>query len=312
MEIIDYLKAVNGNSANYYSLWDVKNPRAVVQIVTGMSDYIDRYDHFAHFLNSKKILVIGHDHFGQGKAVKNKTELGNLVPATDKTDEQPEIVKRTKAVSLACKKFYPNLPLIILGHSLGSLVTTELLQTDASIYDGAILLGIINVPVATKLFMPLIKSLTPLKNEQALKRINQEAYQVYNQDFDQTNNFGWVTTDPIERKILQRDPLVGYDYTIKSWQLIVQLAVNTATNAWLATLPHEFPLLIMSGSLDPAGGYGLRLSKLNEAIASSKLVNAEAKLCYKMQHELLFDRNHDKVFAQILNFINRSITDVRS
>ena len=216
MEIIDYLKAVNGTSANYYTLWPVKKPRAIVQIITGMSDYIDRYDHFAHFLNQQNILVIGHDHFGQGKAVLKRNDLGNLIPQTQISTPTPEIVTRSKNVSLACRQFYPEIPLIILGHSLGSLVVTELLKEDHELYQAAILIGIINLLSVAKLFAPAIKSFQSLESTRLTRELNQKAYNVFNQDFQSGEKFGWVTNNPMVRKQLELDPLVGYDYTLAS------------------------------------------------------------------------------------------------
>ena len=39
---------------------------AVVQLVHGMVEYIERYDEFARFLASKGYIVVGHDHIGHG------------------------------------------------------------------------------------------------------------------------------------------------------------------------------------------------------------------------------------------------------
>ena len=43
--------------------------RAVLQIVHGMVEHIERYDDFANFLASKGIYVTGHSHLGHGKSM---------------------------------------------------------------------------------------------------------------------------------------------------------------------------------------------------------------------------------------------------
>ena len=43
-------------------------PKAVIQLVHGMVEYIERYDTFARFLNEQGFLVVGHDHLGHGQA----------------------------------------------------------------------------------------------------------------------------------------------------------------------------------------------------------------------------------------------------
>ena len=58
-------------------LWLPDGPAvAVVQILHGMSEYIERYREFAHFLNEHSVAVIGHDHLGHGHSVNSEKDLG--------------------------------------------------------------------------------------------------------------------------------------------------------------------------------------------------------------------------------------------
>ena len=41
---------------------------AILQIAHGMQEFIDRYDHFAQYLNEHGVMVVGHDHVGHGRA----------------------------------------------------------------------------------------------------------------------------------------------------------------------------------------------------------------------------------------------------
>ena len=49
---------------------------AVLQIVHGMVEYIDRYDDFARFLSDRGIAVVGHDHPGHGITARDSACLG--------------------------------------------------------------------------------------------------------------------------------------------------------------------------------------------------------------------------------------------
>ena len=46
-----------------------ERPVCILQIIHGMSEYIDRYDEFARFMAERGILVVGDDHLGHGKSV---------------------------------------------------------------------------------------------------------------------------------------------------------------------------------------------------------------------------------------------------
>ena len=50
-------------------------PVAILQIIHGMQEYIDRYDEFARFMAEKGILVMGNDHLGHGGSVTEKKAI---------------------------------------------------------------------------------------------------------------------------------------------------------------------------------------------------------------------------------------------
>ena len=50
--------------------------KAVVQIVHGIAEYVERYDDLANFLNTRGILVVAEDHMGHGKSICEQTPKG--------------------------------------------------------------------------------------------------------------------------------------------------------------------------------------------------------------------------------------------
>ena len=96
-------------------------PRAVVQIVHGIAEYVARYDSFARFLNQQGYLVVGEDHMGHG---------GSLIPGDPPgyfhggwnaaVDDTFSLLQKTR-------QEHPQLPYVILGHSMGSFLTRTLL-----------------------------------------------------------------------------------------------------------------------------------------------------------------------------------------
>ena len=46
-----------------------EKPKAVLQIVHGIAEYVFRYDEFARFLAENGIAVVGEDHLGHGSSV---------------------------------------------------------------------------------------------------------------------------------------------------------------------------------------------------------------------------------------------------
>ena len=66
-----YFKSTNKETKVHGICWVPENGkvRAVLQIVHGMVEYVDRYDDFARFLCAQGIAVVGDDHLGDRKSV---------------------------------------------------------------------------------------------------------------------------------------------------------------------------------------------------------------------------------------------------
>lgn len=72
-----YYPSSNGKNQIHAVIWKPESPvKAIVQISHGMVEYINRYEEFALFLNSKGILVVGNDHMGHGNSVNSEKEWG--------------------------------------------------------------------------------------------------------------------------------------------------------------------------------------------------------------------------------------------
>ena len=68
--------SVNGKNEIYSLRWEAEKPVAVLQIIHGMQEFVDRYDDFANYLSSKGYVVVGEDHLGHGFSVNDESEYG--------------------------------------------------------------------------------------------------------------------------------------------------------------------------------------------------------------------------------------------
>ena len=113
-------------------------PHAMVQISHGMCEYFLRYEGFAHYLAQHGFLVFGHDHQGHGYTATDAEALG----FTRKGGGADCLVEDAYTLSCVMKREYPNLPLILFGHSMGSMVISEMATREEGwIYDRYILCG---------------------------------------------------------------------------------------------------------------------------------------------------------------------------
>ena len=107
----------------HVSGWAVDNPKAVIQVIHGMAEYGSRYARLAKALGEAGYTTYAHDHRGHGQSIAGGDSPGH---AADE-DGWNRIVEDAHGVNREIAKRHPDLPIIVLGHSMGSFVLQQLL-----------------------------------------------------------------------------------------------------------------------------------------------------------------------------------------
>lgn len=132
-----YIPSTDSAQQVHYVVWQgAEKPRAVLQLVHGMEEYIDRYDLFAEHLVSLGWAVIGHDHLGHGQSGIH--ERGHF---SDDPQGASILIEDIHKITKVAKKLWPNLPLCIMGHSMGSFLTRRYLCEYSQEVRAAIIMG---------------------------------------------------------------------------------------------------------------------------------------------------------------------------
>ena len=114
-----YFPSSNGNDKIRVRKWTLKEkPKAVLQIVHGIVEHIERYDDFANYVRDKGIVVVGDDHLGHGKSVANEEGYGFFA----EENGWNFMVKDLHTLYKMTSSEYPDVPYFILGHSMGSFL----------------------------------------------------------------------------------------------------------------------------------------------------------------------------------------------
>jgi alpha-beta hydrolase superfamily lysophospholipase len=93
-----------------------KAPRALVLLVHGLGEHAGRYAGLAERLNDWGFAVRGYDQYGHGESSGVR---GSLPSSTRLLDDLADLVDNARA------RMAPEVPLILLGHSLGGLVAAH-------------------------------------------------------------------------------------------------------------------------------------------------------------------------------------------
>ena len=121
---------------HFYKTDSREKPKAILQIVHGMTEYFGRYEGFAEYLSENGILVVGHDHIGHGKSAV-PDDYGYFGPK----DGWKIWIEDVHSLREMIQKEYPGVPYVILGHSMGSLILRSYLIKYSKGLSGAILTG---------------------------------------------------------------------------------------------------------------------------------------------------------------------------
>ncbi len=103
--------------------WPAEKPKAVVLVVHGGSEHAGRYEPLAAALNQQGYAVYAEDHRGHGRTGEINGKLGDMGPA----NAFERVCEDVLALGERTVTENPDTPLVILGHSLGSLITQRLL-----------------------------------------------------------------------------------------------------------------------------------------------------------------------------------------
>jgi len=126
------LKAQDGTSIFWKSWHPDTPPKAVVHIIHGYAEHIDRYTNVINELVPAGYAVFGNDHRGHGKSEGRRGHVKNFQEFID-----DEIQFRREVINVHC----PGIPYFVLGHSMGSLIALNYIEQNAGEIKGLILSG---------------------------------------------------------------------------------------------------------------------------------------------------------------------------
>ena len=117
--------------------WLPETPaRAVVQLTHGMGEHALRYDDLAGYLTERGYAVYAQDHRGHGRTATSDDELGRIG-----AEGWTELVADIDRLRLRAREEHPDVPLVLLGHSMGSFAAQQYVLDHSGDIDALVLTG---------------------------------------------------------------------------------------------------------------------------------------------------------------------------
>ena len=275
-------------------------PKAVIQLVHGMAEHIDRYDAPARYLAQRGYLVVGHTHLGHGPRAEIKGYFAREQGWQHLIDDVHALRQRTQ-------REHPGLPYFILGHSMGSFIVRCYLREHAEGLAGCVLSGSGYVPKATALAGIVTSNLVCLfggeKKPSAL--IDKLGFSSSNKPFAPSRTpYDWLSRVDAEVDKYIADPDCGFLFTGSGYRDFFRGMERLADLSEMRKIPKDLPLLLLSGDRDPVGGMGEGVKRVAEEFRQAGLTDVTVKLYPEGRHEMFNEINRDEVCADLAAWLD--------
>lgn len=272
------------------------NPIGIIQIAHGMCEHKERYLDFINYLNQKGYIVIIHDHRGHGKSVLNKNDLGYFYD-----DSADAIVEDVYLLTKYIKNRFINLPLYLLGHSMGSLIVRNYIQKYDHEIDGLIVCGSPSYNKFTKIGKVVCKFFMIIKDDHYCSQLMQKmSFGSFNKEFEKPNQ--WICSDSKVVDKYNQDPLCTFTFTINGFYNLLTLMQRTYQPI-VNSVNSKLPILFISGREDPCLLNEKAFKQAVKHLENSGYQNIDAILFDEMRHEILNELNKQKVYNKIIEFL---------
>jgi alpha-beta hydrolase superfamily lysophospholipase len=262
--------------------------RAVIQVAHGMSEHFGRYRRLSDRLTAEGYAVFGADHRGHGRSAE-PYGFGEFGPAGFST-----LVSDMAKLSMIARGEFPGLPFAMIGHSMGSFASQLYLLEHFRNLDALVLSG---TAALDKLLERLLASGGPISLE------------LLNAGFAPARtSFDWLSRDEAEVDAYIADPLCGFSVSDASMATMFGLGSQARLDPRLANVPHELPILIISGEVDPVVGLDQAFTKaLIASWNEAGLTGITHRVYAGGRHEMFNETVRETVSADLIIWLERAL-----
>ncbi|WP_129844253.1 alpha/beta hydrolase [Streptomyces sp. RFCAC02] len=290
--------------ATYTWLPSAAPPRAWVQIVHGAAEHARRYDRFARGLAARGYAVVASDHRGHGATAPRTGGRGVVGDSGWRA-----VVTDLAAVAARARADLPGVPLVMLGHSMGSQLARDFAQTYGDTLAGLILSG-------------TFRSLPGCETEGAIQRLREEIevggrsaassfvgdlFASFNAPYAHRTGFEWLSRDEAEVDRYVADEDCGFPFSAGlalDWVLGVRTINDPARQA---RVPPGLPVHMAVGDQDPCHSGMTLVYELLEDFRYAGTRDLTWRAYPGARHEILNETNSAEVEEDLIAWLDAHV-----
>lgn len=309
MQTDTFILPASGGVELFVYRWLPPGPcKAVVQIAHGLAEHAGRYARLAESLTAAGYGVYANDHRGHGRTCKNTTEdpLGFFA----ERDGWRLCVQDLWVVNRRIAAEHPGIPIVLLGHSMGSALAEQFMGEHGDALAGVVLSGPNGNPTALAAIGRFVLRLERLRlgPHGKSKLANSLTFGAFNKGFAPARTaFDWLSRDPAEVDQYVADPLCGFPATIQLWIDLLHGWAASSRSSHRSRIPKSLPIYTIAGDRDPVGANTKQLVPMLAAYRAAGLQNIQHKFYPEARHELFNETNREEVTRDLIAWLAKNL-----
>lgn len=300
-----FLSSDGVHKINYFCVYP-EAVKAIVQIEHGIAEHIERYNEIAYKLAEAGYAVFADDHLGHGKSVDKEDEICWF---TYKNGWEKVCSDVGKLMSIAKEKF-PDIPFILMGHSMGSFIVRTFAVKHSKDLDALIISGTGYQPgfmiAGGKLISGIEKLFIGSKGKS--KVIDAVEFNGYRKAFaPNRTNYDWLTRDEKVVDAYIADPLCGCDVSVGLFRDMLSGLDIIRKPKNVAGIRKDLPIYMFSGTKDPVGQMSAGVKKVYEMYKATGIIDVTLRLYEDGRHEMLNGPDKEKVTEELVAWLDKTI-----
>lgn len=276
-----------------------ENPKAILQLCHGMTEHKERYIPFMTFMADNGYNCYIHDMRGHGASVLSPEDLGYFYENGSKA-----CIDDLLTINEYIRANHPELPIYMFGHSMGSLEVRTYAKYHDDTISGLIISGSpswVSAIPAGKILIKLLKAIKGERYRSAL--MDGMVSGAYNKPYahESSSSHNWISKNPDNVIAYDTNPLCGFTFTLNGFSTLMNLMTETYSKTGWKMSNSRLPIYFISGGSDPCRGKEKDFEKSVQNMKNVGYTDVSVKLFPGLRHELLNEKNPERIHADILN-----------
>jgi alpha-beta hydrolase superfamily lysophospholipase len=279
-----------------------QSPKAVVQVAHGMGEHAKRYLTLASYLSEQGYALYANDHRGHG--ITGEQSLGYMGP-----DGWNRLLADAYELNRHTALAHPDIPIILLGHSMGSMMAQQYITRYGASIDALVLSGSPGFKAPSK--NPIPRWILRFENNRvgpdgSSNTMQKLLFGSANKPFDTptATGFEWLSRDPEEVTKYIEDPLCGFVISTGSLVDLYAGAAQASNPININRIPKSLPIYMFSGADDPVHGEKQDIQRMWEKYQAAGLSQMTLKWYEGGRHEMFNETNKSEVMADLASWLD--------